>query len=486
MKKNIRNTMQVDQLLLHESYNFNVVVTDNKGERFAGKLALSQRECTLIVVGEVTKDRQSDFSLDGAKMLVCSSGNATFILMNLKAREHFFGVLQRHPTPVNAFEMSYTIEYVIYSRSPISSSIQFLGLEIQSSSIANWVGETATQRRILSMFNSGTLFNNPDPVPTEFEHDIPDVGVIAIGYAVSTHFSVTDFSTGFQFPPRMVFAFNESKGIEDVIRLLHMLLDVLSFLMGQKVSVQAIELSTPLGRERFKPTLYFSGAETEESEGRYAMFPLGHNKVRDDFGIPALPLDSLNAYFKANGQLPTYFKKYIRYRELENSEERFLGYFRLLEKVTFAQACYVDSERLANLLDRTEQFLIRYFNDRKNVKGLSKRILRANSSKLNTASCIRKFMELMPSELSDRWIFDSDDIDAICKHRNDLTHANEFEPNDQDIEAYAKFIEVLLVIALFNAMGIPPEYMIRVIPRIRRYDWIVKHESPTFTTVQEA
>jgi hypothetical protein len=482
VEENMLNTMQIDQLLLNESYNFNVVVEDNKGERFAGKLALSQRECTLVVVGEVTKDRHPDFSLDGAKILVCSNGNATFILMNLKARAHFFGVLQRHPTSVNAFEMSYSIEYVIYSRSTISSSIKFAGIELQSSSLANWVGETTTQRQILSMFNSGTLFNGADQVPAEFEHSIPDVGTIAIGYAVSTYFSVMDLRTGFQFPPRMVFAFNELKGVDDTFLLLHMLLDMLSFLLGHKVSVQAIALSTSLDRERFKPTLYFSGAKTEKSEDSYAMFPLGHNNVRDDFGLPALPLESLNAYFNVNGQLPTYFKKYLRYRELENSEERFLGYFRLLEKLTFAQASYVDGERLAGLLDRAENFLTRYFKDRKGVTGLLKRIHRTNGSKLNAASCIREFMKLIPDELSGRWIFGSGDIDAICKHRNDLTHANEIEPNDQYIDVYAKFIEVLLVIALFNAIDMPPEFMVRVIPRMKGHDWIVRHESPVFET----
>jgi hypothetical protein len=297
------------------------------------------------------------------------------------------------------------------------------------------------------------------------------------------HFSTSEFSAGVRFPPRFVASFDEAKNELETIENFNTLRDLLSVVVGSRVSLQAINLIPENPSGFFRPILYFSEPKHSANEARYVMFPLGCNPARNQLGLPEFPLASFNAYFAADSEIRTYFKKYVRYRALENPEERFLGYFRLLEKLTFQKDSFVDEARLDLLMNRAKPLVVRYFGGSSAVNSLLKQVRRSNQSKLNTASCIVKFMKQLPVELSAEWVFDNSHIESICKLRNDLTHANEIEPDARDVEVRAKFIEVLLVIALLKAIDVPPESMTSISPRMHGYDLIRKRPDPVYVTV---
>jgi hypothetical protein len=83
-----------------------------------------------------------------------------------------------------------------------------------------------------------------------------------------------------------------------------------------------------------------------------------------------------------SGSSQAFIKKYLRYRYMENPEERFLGFFRLLEKLCYKNDSFLPHEKLQSLLDRATPFLVRYFNDAKNVRRIIKRMDRLNRSNL--------------------------------------------------------------------------------------------------------
>jgi hypothetical protein len=476
MKKNI------DELKLGETYSFNVVV-GNQDRKFSGKLNLSPEKCTLLVYGETSEDRHADFPWGNVDHLVCTAVAMTFVLLNLKITHAFKGALEYYPKKINTFEICYELEYVICTGSQSTNDARFTGFELESSSIELWVGETTTQHEIIAKYNNGALFADSEPIPWEFERRVDGVGSMCIGYAASMHFSTSEFSAGIRFPPKFISWFDEPKTGIETIDVLKSLRDFLSVVMGRKITIQAIRLFSSRHRGFISPTLYFSEPKIGASEERYAMFPLGRNPVRNEFGLPEFPLEGINAYFTACSDVRTYFKKYVKYRTLENPEEQFLGYFRLLEKLTFQKDCFVDEVKLDLLLDRAGRFVARYFDNVPASKKLLKQVRRANQSKLNTAGCIIKFMKELPPDLSDNWQFGKSDIEPICQLRNDLIHANEIEPDEREIEIRAKFIEVLLVIALFKSIGITPQCMTLIAPRMHGYDWIRTRPDPIFTTV---
>lgn len=340
------------------------------------------------------------------------------------------------------------------------------------------MGETKTQHEIISKFNGGTLFADGEIVPTEFEQRVDGLGLVVVRYATSMHFSASEFSAGVQFPPKLTILFDVDKTGVECIEVFNKLRDFLAVVVGRKISIQVVSLIPSRGYSFNLPTLYFSEQKVSYNEERYAMFPLGCNSVRNEFGLPEFPLISINTYFTAPDEIRTYFKKYVKYRTLENPEEQFLGYFRLLEKLTSEKESFVDEIKLDFLLDRTTNFVARYFGNRSAAKKLLQQIRRTNTSKLNTASCITKFMKELPVDLSDSWSLGKSDVEPICKLRNDLIHANEIEPDEKDIQISAKFIEVLLLIALFRAIGVQPQNMVLIVQRMHGYGWVMKRSEP--------
>jgi hypothetical protein len=187
-----------------------------------------------------------------------------------------------------------------------------------------------------------------------------------------------------------------------------------------------------------------------------------------------LPIDVFPHYLGLPASDREYLKKYLRYRQLENPEERFLGFFRLLEKLCFQKASYLPEGRLQLLLDRAKPFLIKHFGDKSNVNSMLKRLPHWNRSKLNTESCVRRFMKGLPADTLARWIYSTDDLTEICKLRNDLTHANEVEPDTTDIERKSKFIEVVLVIRLLIHIGVSLPDAASISVRLQHHDMIAK------------
>jgi hypothetical protein len=177
------------------------------------------------------------------------------------------------------------------------------------------------------------------------------------------------------------------------------------------------------------------------------------------------------------------FGKYIKYRHLENPEERFLGFFRLLEKLCLQKESFLPEEKLISLLKRSRSLLIRYFDDKKNVERVLDRLIGWNNSKLNTAGCITKFFKNIPKDLRQRWIYGANDINNICGLRNDLTHANEVEPEAYEVEMKAKFIEVLLVMRLLIAIDVPIEDAALIAPRLQDHSLIEKRVNAVVISV---
>jgi hypothetical protein len=88
------------------------------------------------------------------------------------------------------------------------------------------------------------------------------------------------------------------------------------------------------------------------------------------------------------------------------------------------------------------------------VKGLLKALLHANKNKNNTEMCITHFVNKIPEFIKKNWNRDLLNINSICTARNKITHAEDYFIRDNDMYLYMKFTEILLIITLFNKIGI--------------------------------
>lgn len=470
----------LEELQLGESYRFSVVVKNN-GTHFAGDLSLSPEGCTLVVRGDVFEGRSSTFEWYEVDELQCASFSGTFILCGLKGTGGSSRTLQRHPESIGHFEIRYAISRVIFQQGQMFGPEEYVGFKIHSLSIARWIGATTTQHAIAAASDKNTLFGQNSPINAEFQVDMPNLGNVAVTYELSMGY-LHDFSVGIHFPPVLSVFFDTTRNATETISVFQEMETLFSFLLGYPLAAERIQLITRAGGHR-PSSLYVAGhrKDVTDFERRYPFFPLGHNLSHDQLGLPPLPIDVFPTYMGLLDNDRAFIKKYLWYRHLDNPEERFLGFFRLLEKLCYQNESFLPHDKLQSLLTRATPFLIKYFNDTKNVRRVIKRMDRLNRSKLDTAGCIKRFMDALPATTLERWTFGAADLEAICKLRNDLTHANELEPDTSDIATKAKFIEVLLVIRLLHHIGVQAADAASISGRLQHHHLIERRIEVPFT-----
>lgn len=468
-----------EELDLNKNYRFRVIV-ENNGARFAGELCLDPDVCTLVVRGDELEGRNQAFNWQAVDEMTCDGFNGAFLLYGLRGQAGSKQFIQRHPTRVTHFEVRYNVSHVIFGRGYGYSQPTFEGVDFHSPSIAQWVGYTHMQDTIVANYHNGTLFGHPGNFYAEFVQLIQGLGSIAIAYYPTTQYSVDEFSMGLQFVPVLSLKFDIQKTGAEVIDLVNEVETLFSFLFGMPLDLDKVKLITSHGRicplSMYAPRAGYAHMGHKRAIRKYPFFPLGRNLRIDHVGLPPLPIESLSNYFALAKADRARFGKYLRYRHLENPEERFLGFFRLLEKLCFQKESYLPEEKLIIFLDRCKPLVVRYFDDEKNVERVFKRLVGWNNSKLDTAGCITRFMKRLPNDLCKRWAFGISDIVGICKLRNDLTHANEVEPEEYEVECKAKFIEALLVMQLLIAIGIPVDSAASIVPRLQDHFLIEKRE----------
>jgi hypothetical protein len=81
-------------------------------------------------------------------------------------------------------------------------------------------------------------------------------------------------------------------------------------------------------------------------------------------------------------------------------------------------------------------------------------------------------LKAIPPHLSSKWTYQKKDIDRVCKLRNDISHANDYDVGEAEIEKMAKFCEVLLVVSLMLKLHVEMDAAIAVIDRLDGYSML--------------
>jgi len=351
-----------------------------------------------------------------------------------------------------------------------------LSLSIHSEAIKKWVGNTEKQEEIIrSYHNKEPIFDSPEKL-TEFGQEMPNYGGVYVGYNLSMHSSSPGFSSGICFPPSISLVFENPISINASYCKYLEIYSLLALFNGNDFAVDLIEVK--FGSSSFSQagTIYFPTTNNiPRHDQGYPLFPLGKNIRFDSLGLPELPLESFNYYFSLPDKKRGYFKKLLTYQRMDNPEERFLGFFRILESLCFKKKFFLDEDVLEDLSKRIKPYLVKRFNDKKSVASFLKGIPRYNGSKYNTEKCIQDFYVKVPVEISKNWTVQKSDIGSICSLRNDITHANDYYVSVHEVEEKSKFVEVLLILALFESINIDLSVSSRIIDRLSGYHLVTKN-----------
>lgn len=459
-----------DEIGLQESHVFEVTVRDGE-QRFAGQLSLSPERVSLRVTGEEDEDRRCCIQWFELQILRCDGFSSSFILFGLRCILEVGRSIQHFPKSRSYFEVHLEADYVFYFPKTRSSQPVFYGLDFRFSKLRSWLGNTVNQEKIVQEYRSGAqIFDKPE-LFEEFLVPAGEGGTLGIGYSASIYHSSPEFKAGIKFPPTLFFAFGQPKDATAAINAFIELRTFVEFLAGGELDAERVMFRhNGFGSFNGKASLYYpTGTQRSHNSHSLILFPLGRNLRWEFQELPEFPLECFDVYFRLSKKERAWFVKYGRYRRLANAEERFLGYFRILESICYKTGSYLDNNRLRELASRAEPFLNKYFGDRKGVKRFLARLLGMNNSKYNTEKCIGDFLATIPSEISIKWKYQRRDITTICKLRNDISHANDYDVLNEEIAGMAKFCEVLLVLGLLLKLGVSMESAIAVVGRIDAY-----------------
>lgn len=432
---------------LNENYSFEVLVKD-KNENFAGKLTISHQECTLRVMGE----RVFSDSFSCLEVIECHSFREYFLLTDIsfKSRRSTSLKLNDSGEQGGFYEIEFKVGFVVKAVYRINEYTLFNGFNFDSNIIKKWTGITNKQSNLL-LQHSNLNMDTRNSDLNLFNISIENIGEIYLSYYLNIHSSLESISSGVKLTPKLGLFFDKPKGVQEVYKEIKKMYALIAYFWGRDFPIKHVFLSIPNVRGDSISVFYNTQGIYDLMD--YPLIPLGFD-TRDKYeDYQGVPLDFFCDYYNlSNGQIE-FFTKYLRYKRLKSNEEKFLGYFRILEKLVHDTGTYVNSELLINLLkDSKDYFIEKLESNNKDIKKLIGRIIYANRSKYNTTTCISRFLELIPEELRSIMKYGENDIQKICDLRNDMTHANEYEVSEQELYSYTNFVHQLLVFALFNKL----------------------------------
>lgn len=478
-------TIENKELLLSKTYQLAVDVEIDE-DHYAGILILSPEEITLRIMGDEKEGRKMLFQHhEWHNNLICSHMLSQISLQNLKLISNF-----SIPVGVKSIFSSYSestfnvSSILFYPFNPSSIDNKFCGLNIYSQTINDWIGETNTQNALLNKYYEGNVFIESPELLREFNFEINNLGNIGVYYKIYPQQG--SLKSGIQINPYLFLKFNSEKTENEITEKFFEIYNLLALIIGNDFILDKIEFVCEgfnlSGISSQFPTFYYPSITKEIAKkisqkampSSYHLFPLGKDLKHDAWGLRELPLEIFSNYFTLSSSEINHYAKYVKYRRMENVEERFLGYFRILESLCAKKKTYLDAQLLKSLSNRIKPYLIKKFQDKKSVCSFLNGLPRLNESKYNTAKCIQDFFEeTIEKSISHDWKFSKKDINEICNLRNDITHANGHNNTENEILEKTKFVEILLIIALFKKVGIILDRLI--IFRIDNYNLIAKH-----------
>ena len=481
---NIFPDIRKKELILTESYKISVNVKFHD-RYYAGVLELTPETIVLRIMGNENIKCDNEY-----KNVICKCVSSTPIFLERLKIISLFSIpisqLDNITTTQSNisyyYEVSFDVSSIIYYPFRPIYVKGFSGINVYSKAINDWISETITQQKLIDcIMNTGNVFINCPDLLNEFNLTINNFGTIGIFYKV--HPQSEYLKSGVEITPYFFIRFNSEKTEKETTDSFYHLYNLLALIIGHDFVIEKIEFF----REDFNnggisslfPTFYYpsltkkilNAINSRSAHSHYCLFPLSKElRYGSPWDLPQMPLEIFSNYFNLIPSELGYYEKYIRYRRMENIEERFLGYFKILESLTFVKKPYLNEVLLNPILDKAEPYLEKKFNDTKNVKSFIKKIKYSNTSKYNTESCFQQFFKKISNLFSEEFLFKQSDFAKICKLRNDISHANDYYINEDDLKRYTKFIEILLMFALFDKIGISMEIVAKIIHRLDDYE----------------
>ena len=436
------------------NYYTGEVVESHKGtvrlgdEYYVAVLMIEKNNISITIMdfnGTLQKNYTTMFSL---KNIVFKSNANNFLLFGLTLNETYHLRVERD----RVFnDYSYSAQGFLYGKNGLHLNDRFKSISIYGEKIKKWSGFTQKLDRILTCGLINHLPVEGDCI--EFEKNLKGLGRLGLYYSYTSGGIEGLHTVGMSVNPHITITFEKSVHLDELIEQYTDLYMFLRFLIGSSLNISQVEIGNDLW-ERNTAQFYLAEKYEKINKLRNGVF-MPFSTIYRDYSENHFPLIVWDHYYDSERQdVKELLKKYVSYTMVDSNEEKFLGFYRLIETMTMKKSSYVDEEVLTETLKTGKRFLAKRFPGA-SISDFSRAIKRANKTKHNTESCIHHFINSFPQPMVGSLNLNKIIISEICRSRNQIIHQPLFSESRDVIYKFKEITEVLAILALMVKLGIP-------------------------------
>ncbi len=410
-------------LLLNDTYSLDVRVEYHEGIEVTGLLNITSSEVTLEIHGQI----DSKISLPERykiEMLRCTYNLSKNIqLYKLELIEGKTNYLQNNQT---AFTKKYRVQELLYKNGYLHNDTSFQTLEIFSSDIVKWVGNTNKQQALIKNYGNNSKARDKDIKSNEMSIELRDCYLI-VGYSATIYCDV--LSAGVFLTPKINILMKYESTLNEIKNVYKELMHFFYLLLGYDMDVEHLNFGG-----HSDDISYFYKQKLDRKNTDNIFISLGKDVRFNQLGRKELSIEIFQEYSNLTQYQKLMFEYYRKYKMYHNNEEKLLGFFRILENIMFYD----------ELIDnRKKEFL-----KSKNLEPKKNKI-RDCSSKIK----FTLFYFEISVELKKILKFTSKELCDIVDLRNNIVHLNEYECSETILNTHISYLEFLTTYGLLKLVG---------------------------------
>ncbi|RYA22201.1 hypothetical protein CRU96_14320 [Malaciobacter halophilus] len=437
---------EIKFLSLFDSYELDVYIEIESNNNYPtkGNLTITQDSIQLKIY-----NTSSQFNLNYNK-LTCEYHNNKVELINLNPLKYSTDFYSRTK------DIIFEVEKLLFKE--YNTNDYYNRLIIKSKDINQWLGFTKLQHS-LGFEIHDRLFNHHKELFKSIKCENFDFNIF---YEIDTTQDVFNGITTYSYLPYIELEFKSDLSYEKTEKIYLELLDLFYLLLGFNLNVDKVILQSNIDDRHNNTYLYYK--KNHKKENNKFIFIAFANNLFEQYRKD-LNKELVYNYFKLNDYEKSFFNVFRKYKMFHYTEDKLLGYFRILENLMFDKnklfteellEIYINNVDLSPENKLKQKNLLLHGNNK--VKSVINKPLKDRKEKIKFIIFHHEFLNILPSSYN--IIANFNDVNKIVKLRNDITHFNSYTVNQTDLEKYIDYLELLVTYTLLKDIGYDREHFI--------------------------
>ncbi len=378
--------------------------------------------------------------------LYCEYNNYNIELINLSILKYSTSFYSQ------TRDIAYNIEKILFKE--YLAKDEYTKIVIKAKDINTWVGFTNFQHEL-----SNNIHNRAYEWTKEiFKNIICNDFNFNIVYSKDVNQDILNGITTYKYLPYIELEFINNLNFEEIEKVYFELLDLFYLLLGFDLDVEQVILKSE--KENYNNTYFYYKKDYELIKKDYVFISLANdlfNQYREELKLEIFP-----NYFQLDEYKKSFFEAFRKYKMFHYTEDKLLGYFRILENLMFNKEekftekmldIYIDNITIDEAEKLKEKKILLEGNDK--IKKVVDKPIIHRKEKIKFIVFHNKFINVLSDNYKLKVNFT--DVEEIVKLRNDISHFNDYKITQNDLEKYIDYLEFLVNYVLLRLIGYSDE-----------------------------